>query len=87
MRHATLSAPPRFGVLERARGRVTLASDTGAVAHVFVLENDVLRLLLLPRGVIEGPPSWAVAPGATHIAQPRPGRMSLDGLGCPGLTL
>ena len=87
MRQATLSAPPRFAVSGRAPGRVTLASDTGAVAHVFVLEADIVRLLLLPHGEVEGPPSWAIAPGAADLAEPGRDRMSVDGFACPDFTL
>jgi alpha-glucosidase len=83
MRHATLSRPPLFHVAERATGRVTLASDTMATAHIFVLEEDVVRLLLLPEGTVKGPPSWAIAPGAEDVAEPGRDRMSVEGFSCP----
>ncbi len=51
MRRATLSQPPRFAVTDHSRGRLTLTADTGAVAHLFVLEEDVMRLLLLAEGM------------------------------------
>ena len=38
MRRATLSQPPRFAITGQSRGRLTLTADTGAVAHLFVLE-------------------------------------------------
>ena len=63
MRRATLSNPPLFALTERAPGRVTLTADTGAVAHLFVLEDDIARLLLLADGQVTSPPSWAIAPG------------------------
>lgn len=87
MRRATLSDPPRFAVAERARGRVTLASDTGAVAHLFVLEQDVARLLLLADGAVTSPPSWAIAPGADDIAEPGRDRLDVSGFACPDLAL
>ena len=87
MRRATLSAPPIFAVSERVPGRVTLVSDTAAIAHIFVLEDDILRLLLLPRGTIEGPPSWAIAPGAEDIGEPGRDRMSVEGFRCPDFQL
>jgi alpha-glucosidase len=87
MRRATLSDPPRFAVAERAAGRVTLTSDTGAVAHVFVAEEDVMRLLLLADGAVTSPPSWAIAPGAEDIAEPGRDRMDVAGFACPDFTL
>ena len=83
MRRAALSDPPRFYLAERSRGRVTLASDTGAVAHLFVPEDDIVRLLLLVEGVVTSPPSWAIAPGASDIAEPGRDRMDLTGFTCP----
>lgn len=83
MRRATLSNPPRFALTERARGRLTLTADTGAVAHLFVLEEDVARLLLLADGTVTSPPSWAIAPGASDIAEPGRDRMDVAGFTCP----
>ncbi|GAC1406861.1 MAG: glycoside hydrolase family 31 protein [Novosphingobium sp.] len=83
MRRATLSQPPVFAVAKRAPGRVTLASDTGALAHIFVLEQDIVRLLLLPDGKLKSAPSWSIAPGAEDIAEPGRDRMSVDGFACP----
>lgn len=87
MRRATISAPPVFALAERDGARVTLASDTGAVAHVFVLEDDIIRLLLLVDGVITSPPSWAIAPGAEDIAEPGRDRMTTDGFACPDFEM
>jgi alpha-glucosidase len=83
MKRATLSNPPLFAVTEQARGRLTLTADTGAVAHLFVLEDDVARLLLLTGGTVTSPPSWAIAPGAADIAEPGRDRMDVAGFSCP----
>lgn len=83
MRRATLSQPPVFALTERVSARVTLTADTGAVAHVFVFDDDLMRLLLLPDGTIKGGPSWSIAPGAVDIAEPGRDRMSLGGFVCP----
>ncbi|WP_066651459.1 MULTISPECIES: glycoside hydrolase family 31 protein [Sphingomonas] len=82
-RRATISAPPVFAFAGRDGARVTLASDTGAVAHVFVLEEDIVRLLLLADGTLRSPPSWAIAPGAEDIAEPGRDRMTTQGFACP----
>lgn len=87
MRRAKLSQPPVFALAESAAGRVTLASDTGALAHVFVLEQDIVRLLLLPDGQVHSGPSWSIAPGADDIAEPGRDRMSVDSFTCPEFAL
>jgi len=87
MRRATLSNPPVFSVAHRGPDHVTLAADTGAVAHLFFLEPDIVRLLLLPGGEVTGPPSWAIAPGASDLAEPGRDRLSVEGFACPPFEL
>ena len=87
MRRATLSNPPRFAFVERTRGRVAFASDTGSVAYLFVLEDDIIRLLLLAGGRVTSPPSWAIAPGQEDIAEPGRDRMDVRGFTCPAFAI
>ncbi len=82
-----LSKPPRFALAERDGARITLTSDGAEVAHVFVLEADIIRVLLLPDGTIRSAPSWAIAPGAEDIAEPGRDRMSTAGFACPAFLL
>lgn len=86
-RRARLSAPPVFSLDGVAGPRITLASDTGALAHVFVLEEDVIRVLLLVEGRVTSPPSWAIAPGAEDIAEPGRDRMDASGFSAPPFTI
>lgn len=83
MRRATLSQAPKFAVSQHEGARITLTSDTDAIAHIFVLEDDIIRLMLLQDGVIKSPPSWAIAPGAEDIQEPGRDRMSVEGFSCP----
>jgi alpha-glucosidase len=87
MRRAVLSDPPLFALTERGAGRLTLTADTGAVAHLFVLEDDIARLLLLTDGKVTSPPSWAIAPGAADIAEPGRDRLDVTGFACPDFRL
>lgn len=68
----------------RTREWLTLRADTGALAHIFVLEEDIVRLLLLSDGTVRSAPSWAIAPGAEDIEEPGRDRMSIEGFACPG---
>ncbi|MDE2618927.1 MAG: alpha-glucosidase [Sphingomonadales bacterium] len=86
-RRATLSAPPRFTVTGRDGPRLTLGSDTAALAHVFVLEDDIVRVLLLADGTVSSPPSWAIAPGASDLAEPGRDRLDTAGFACPDYGL
>ena len=87
MRPATLSAPPVFSLHARDQGRISLVSDTGARADIFVLEDDIVRLLVLPNGRSGLPPSWAIAPGAEDILEPGRDRFSVAGFSCPDFDL
>ncbi|MBC2651234.1 glycoside hydrolase family 31 protein [Novosphingobium flavum] len=87
LRRATLSAPPRFAVTAQDDAGVTLTADTGAVARLFVLEEDIIRVLLLAKGQVTSPPSWAIAPGAEDIAEPGRDRLDASGFSRPGFTL
>ena len=87
MKPARLSAPPRFVLAGRDGARLTLQASNGAVAHVFVLEDDVMRVLLLPGGVVTSPPSWAIAPGQADIAETGRDRMDTQGFACPDYVL
>ena len=87
MRHATLDRPPLFHLAEQQGARLTLASDTGAVAHVFVLEEDVVRLAVLPQGGFRHPRSWTVAAGGDDVASEGRDRFDLGGFTCPEFAL
>ena len=87
MRRATLSNPPRFAVTGEGQGRIMLESDTGAVAHLFVLEDDIVRLLLLANGTVTSPPSWAIAPGQADIDEPGRDRLDVADFACPAYRL
>jgi len=86
-RRATLSHPPVFRIAEQAGPRITLSSETGAVAHVFVLEDDLIRLMVLPDGVLRHPRSWTIAPGADDVAGEGRDRFDVSGFSCPGFAL
>jgi alpha-glucosidase len=83
----SLAAPPRFTLGVREAGHLTLASEHGDTAHVFVLEDDIIRILLLPGGRLGEPRTFAIAPGAEDVAQEGRGRFDLAGFTLPEFAL
>ena len=43
--------------------RVLLASDAGATLEIFVLEDDIVRVRVLPDATAHTPRTWTIAPG------------------------
>ncbi|MEI9886207.1 MAG: glycoside hydrolase family 31 protein [Rhizomicrobium sp.] len=80
---STLRAPPLFRLAARDGNRLTLASDGPAVAHVFVLEDDLVRVLLLPDGTLKSPKTWAIAPGLDDVPSEGRDRFDLSGFSLP----
>jgi alpha-glucosidase len=76
-----------FSLSQRDGPRVTLTADTGAVAHIFVAEEDIFRVLLLTQGKVTSAPSWAVAPGQSDIDEPGRDRMSVEGFAAPDFSI
>jgi alpha-glucosidase len=67
---------PVFSFADRVGGRVILKSAEGHVAHVSVLEEDILRIMVLPGGKLRFPRTWAIAPGLEDV--PYEGRDRFD---------
>ncbi|WP_206244364.1 TIM-barrel domain-containing protein [Novosphingobium terrae] len=84
---ARLSAPPRFVLAGQDGPRITLKAENGTVAHLFVLEEDIIRVLLLASGEVTSAPSWAIAPGQGDIAEPGRDRMDVSGFAARTYTL
>ncbi|MFT4172595.1 MAG: glycoside hydrolase family 31 protein [Rhodocyclaceae bacterium] len=58
---------PRFALTQRAPSRVMLTSSDGHVAHVFVLTEWLLRVMVLPQGHPRTTRTWSIAPGRTDV--------------------
>ena len=66
---------------------LVLRSAEGALAHVFVLEHDIVRLLVLPDATLHFPRTWAIAPGLDDIAAEGRDRFDLSGFTLPAFDL
>jgi alpha-glucosidase len=84
---STLRNPPFFHLAARDGNHLTLASDGPAIAHVFVLEDDIIRVMVLPDGVLKQPRSWAIAPGLDDVPDAGRDRFDLSGFALPDFTL
>jgi alpha-glucosidase len=84
---STLAAPPVFRLVARAGNHLSLASDGPAVAHVFVLEDDIIRVMVLPDGTLHHPRSWTVACGAEDVPADGRDRFDLSGFTLPDFAL
>jgi len=86
-RTPTLAAPPIFRLAGQSGPRIDLASDTAATAHVFVLADDIVRVMVLPEGRLKGPNSWAIAPGQDDVAAEGRDRFDVTGFDPPPLRI
>lgn len=72
----SLDQIPIFEIAERAGARVTLRSSQAHLIHLFVLEQDIIRILVLPDGKLRSSKTWAIAPGIEDV--PLAGRDRFD---------
>ncbi|ANH72862.1 glycosyl hydrolases 31 family protein [Ralstonia insidiosa] len=79
--------PPRFELQAQDGNRLRLASSTGAAIEVFVLEEDIIRVLVLPHGDLRGPATWSIAPGAEDTPLEGRDRRDLSGFSLPEFAL
>ncbi|HTD13882.1 MAG TPA: glycoside hydrolase family 31 protein [Chthoniobacterales bacterium] len=74
---------PRFELVDSGGNRLTLRTAEGHVAHAFVLEEDIIRVMVLPHGKLNMPRTWAIAPGAEDIETGGRDRFDLTGFALP----
>jgi alpha-glucosidase len=86
-RTRSLGDPPVFRLAGREGPRLDLAADGGARAHVFVLEPDIVRVVVLPAGELTFPRTWAIAPGMDDTPWEGRDRFDVTGFSCPEFEL
>ena len=82
-----LEHPPLFGIGQSDANHVVLRSPDGPIAHIFVLEEDIIRVLLLPDGSVHAPRSWAICPGGEDVPAEGRDRFDLSGFSLPSFSL
>ena len=83
----SLTHTPIFSLLEQAGNRLTLHSGEGHIAHVFVLEDDIIRVMVLPGGAVRCSRSWAIAAGQEDVATEGRDRFDLSRFTLPDFQL
>jgi len=79
--------PPRFELQAHEGNRLRLASSAGAAIELFVLEEDIIRVLVLPQGDLRGPATWSIAPGGDDTPLEGRDRRDLAGFSLPAFQL
>jgi alpha-glucosidase len=83
---ASLNIRPRFALSAHADNHFTLTSDTGSRIELFVLADDIIRVLVLPEGELRGPRTWAIAPGMEDTAVDGRERRDMSGFSATHYT-
>src|SRR6185312_7756124 len=79
----SMAAIPVFSLSSRDGSRITLGSEEGFIVHIFVLEEDILRVMVLPDGKLNFPRTWAIAPGLEDVPLEGRDRLNLEGFTSP----
>ena len=79
----SLADPPGFHLQSVEGARLTLASGHGDLVHIFVLEDDIVRVMVLPGGRLEMARTWAIAPGLDDVPDDGRDRFDLSGFRLP----
>lgn len=82
-----LDQAPVFALQSHSGNHLVLHSGGDALAHIWVLEEDIVRLLVLPQGRLQMPRSWTVAPGLEDLPVEGRDRFDLSGYTLPAFDL
>jgi alpha-glucosidase len=78
-----MSCPPFFSLTSEEGNHLAFLGDVAHVVHVFILEEDLIRVLLLPDGELRFPRTWAIAPGQEDVPVEGRDRFDLAGFSLP----
>ena len=74
---------PSFSLLSQENNHLEFIADEKHLVHVFILEEDLIRIMLLPEGKISFPKTWAIAPGQEDVATEGRDRLDVSGFSLP----
>ena len=78
-----LKHPPRFALSSHSGNHLVLSAQENCRIELFVLAEDIIRVLVLPDGELHGPRTWAIAPGAEDVALEGRERRDMSGFTPP----
>ncbi|MFM0243516.1 glycoside hydrolase family 31 protein [Paraburkholderia sediminicola] len=62
-----LKHPPCFSLSSQIGNHIVLTAQENCRIELFVLAEDIIRVLVLPDGEPHGPRTWSIAPGADDV--------------------
>ncbi|RDJ98950.1 TIM-barrel domain-containing protein [Paraburkholderia lacunae] len=78
---------PRFSLSAHTGNHLVLTADASPRIELFVLADDIIRVLVLPDGEPHGPRSWAIAPGADDVPLEGRDRRDMSGFTPPSFEV
>ncbi|OAJ62015.1 alpha-glucosidase [Paraburkholderia ginsengiterrae] len=78
-----LKTPPRFSLSSQLGNHIVLTAQAHCRIELFVLAEDIIRVLVLPDGELHGPRTWAIAPGADDTPLEGRERRDMSGFAPP----
>ena len=78
-----MAVTPAFSLASQDGPRITLRCAEGCTVNIFVLEEDILRVMVLPEGKLRFPRTWAIAPGLQDVPLEGRDRFSIEGFTLP----
>ncbi|CAB3654562.1 glycoside hydrolase family 31 protein [Paraburkholderia rhynchosiae] len=82
-----LKRPPQFALASHAGHHIVLEAAENCRIELFVLAEDIIRVLVLPDGELHGPRTWAIAPGAVDVPLEGRERRDMSGFAPPPFEL
>ena len=79
----TLRHTHQFEIKESNSAHLLFTSSLGATIEVLVLEEDIIRVVVLPKAILHQTRTWSIAPGVEDVEVTGRDRMSLDGFSLP----
>ena len=73
--------------IKNEKNRIDLACDHGFILHIFVLENDIIRVAFTRNSEFKLPHTWAITPNKKDVEWKGRDKWSLDGFSLPNYQL